>query len=1052
MITDTPPPPSALPPPVQPRSGAIGRAQHHLTNPISRTAYSLILNSGLTAAGGFAYWVIAGRQFSPEAVGEAGALISALTLVSALGQLNLSGTLMRFLPGASRRSATRLIVASYGIAVALTGLLSVLALAFLRSTDIANGRLTGPQVVLAAAAWALFSLQDSVLVGLRRAPLVPIENFVFAIAKIVLLVSFVDRTSTAIVMSWALPLLTLIPIINWLVFRRFLPAHDEQHGSTLDLSIIRRFLFGDATTGLLQQAAVWVLPLLVTQRLGARQNAGFYLALITSMTLDLLVSNLTSALTVEAAHDPENMHELLRTTVRRIMTLVPIAVVVVAIFAPWVMRVYGSHPASAVTTLRVLALGSIPRSAVLVYQALCRVEHTTHRSALLQLGLVTTIVTFSWLTVGRFGIVAVAFVVFAANCVAALVVVPHIRKHLGSPSLRSRFRIAALPDTMTTEPIPVEVPASTSRIGPVIFLVAVGILLHAMAAGGSRHDAWWAVGLYWASLLVMFIPCASVVVSTSSSDRDRVIASMVLGAGILIARFVLYPNLFAYHDELMHMNTVRLIVDKHRLFVTNSALPVSTYYPGLEVVTAGFHSLTGLSEHVSGMLLLMFSRLIMTLSLIGTVRRVTGSVRIGCMAALVYTTNPQYLWFNSQFAYQSLALPLTLATVYVALGATNRSRRWSVAGASILAIGVAVTHHLTSVALLVSLTIWWLIERRKRGESLLARVVGGVAAVLTIFIALWTATVGDAILSYIASIGQSSIDSLVQFFRGQDRHELFSDYSGYRTPVWERVLSLSSVALIMVLLVPSTLAARSWLKRTSSIAIFLALVGITYPIIPGGHLTRATSEVSDRASGFLYVGLGFLFAWWIARKYVTLPPSVRRLVVGGLVVLFVGGTVVGSGPQWLRLPGPYQAAADNRSVDEYNLATSRWMQANLSSDNPTLSDRINRLLVSSIGQQYSVTHIGDGVESSPVFFDPEVTQNVLSTLHQGKVVYVVMDTRTATQLPRVGVYLEQGEENSYKHKVPINPRAFTKFDTALGVSRIYDNGHVLIFDVRELLR
>ena len=58
----------------------------------------------MTAVLGFAYWIIAARLFSTYAVGIAGALVSATTLFSGLGQLNLSGMLMRFLPRAGGKA------------------------------------------------------------------------------------------------------------------------------------------------------------------------------------------------------------------------------------------------------------------------------------------------------------------------------------------------------------------------------------------------------------------------------------------------------------------------------------------------------------------------------------------------------------------------------------------------------------------------------------------------------------------------------------------------------------------------------------------------------------------------------------------------------------------------------------------------------------------------------------------------------------------------------------------------------------------------------------
>jgi hypothetical protein len=391
------------------------------------------------------------------------------------------------------------------------------------------------------------------------------------------------------------------------------------------------------------------------------------------------------------------MTGLLRTTIRRVVALLPVAVLGVVVLAPWIMRIYGSFGQASVNTLRLLALASVPRAAILIYQAICRAEHATHRSAVLQLALVTTVVSFSWIAVGLFGIVGVAGAVLVVNTIGAIVVLPDLRVRLGHAP-RKRVARVVLTDVATTQQHTRVEPFAPSRVGPVIFALAVGVLLQAVAAGGSRADAPWVPWVYWGSLLLMFIPCAMVVISQTASDRDRVIVSVALAAGMLVARFVLYPKFFAYHDELMHVNTLRLIVDKHHLFVPNSLLPVSSIYPGLEVVTAGIHSLTGLSQHLAGMLVLALSRVIMTLSLIGVAQRITGSVRMGCVAVLVYTTNPQYLLFNSLFAYQSLALPLTLAAIYVALSATNKSRRWSVAAASVIAMGVAVTHHLCRAA------------------------------------------------------------------------------------------------------------------------------------------------------------------------------------------------------------------------------------------------------------------------------------------------------------------------------------------------------------------
>ena len=45
------------------------------------------------------------------------------------------------------------------------------------------------------------------------------------------------------------------------------------------------------------------------------------------------------------------------------------------------------------------------------------------------------------------------------------------------------------------------------------------------------------------------------------------------------------------------------------------------------------------------------------------VEQLTGSMRAGGLAVAVYALGPQFVFFNSQFSYQTLAIPLALAGV-----------------------------------------------------------------------------------------------------------------------------------------------------------------------------------------------------------------------------------------------------------------------------------------------------------------------------------------------------------------------------------------------------
>ena len=62
------------------------------TDPMLRNALFLIVNSGIQAGLGLAFWIITARLFSTESVGLASSLISASNLIMFLGLLGMNTT------------------------------------------------------------------------------------------------------------------------------------------------------------------------------------------------------------------------------------------------------------------------------------------------------------------------------------------------------------------------------------------------------------------------------------------------------------------------------------------------------------------------------------------------------------------------------------------------------------------------------------------------------------------------------------------------------------------------------------------------------------------------------------------------------------------------------------------------------------------------------------------------------------------------------------------------------------------------------------------------
>ena len=89
-----------------------------------RNAMYIVLNSGVQAALGFGFWIIAARFFDTAAVGRASSLISAISLLSVLGLLGLNTTFIRYLPVATQRN--QLITAGITLVAVCTGVAAFL--------------------------------------------------------------------------------------------------------------------------------------------------------------------------------------------------------------------------------------------------------------------------------------------------------------------------------------------------------------------------------------------------------------------------------------------------------------------------------------------------------------------------------------------------------------------------------------------------------------------------------------------------------------------------------------------------------------------------------------------------------------------------------------------------------------------------------------------------------------------------------------------------------------------------------------------------------------
>jgi hypothetical protein len=547
------------------------------------------------------------------------------------------------------------------------------------------------------------------------------------------------------------------------------------------------------------------------------------------------------------------------------------------------------------------------------------------------------------------------------------------------------------------------------------------------------------------------------IVGAATGAGERVGLAVAAGILLQLSRTVLYPVHFAFHDEQLHITTWRQLHDSGQLFGLNPLLPVSGYYPGLELATDAVVRLAGLPVFAAATLVLLAARVVIMLALIGLVRVLTRSGRAAAIAAVVYLCNPQLLFFNSQFSYQTLALPLAVFTAY-AFVVRRRDTRGALVLPLLGLLGVVVTHHLTAMLLVGALGMWLLGEllfggrseagaERRRWRRLEVRHLAVLTAVGAGVVLLGVLNPGNPAGGYLGEIFTASSSGVADLTTG-DARATFEAGAGLGPALWERLLLNGSVLVSGLALLAAVSRIRVGTRTGDVAGIVMALLALLYPIIPGSHLTQATAEAGDRAAGFVYIGLGAVVGWWLCRR--RLRPWQLGTVTALLVVAFLGGVVLGAGPTARQLPGPYLVSADARSIDADNLAAARWLAEFVPPDSRVFADRIGGLLASADGRQFTVRHLSTRIDASRLLLDPAFTDQDVALIREAQIDYLVVDLRISQSLPTLGVYIETGEYEGRDRTTPVPAAALEKFAAVPGVDRIYDSGTVQIYDVRRL--
>ncbi len=619
-----------------------------------------------------------------------------------------------------------------------------------------------------------------------------------------------------------------------------------------------------------------------------------------------------------------------------------------------------------------------------------------------------------------------------------------------------------------------------------LLAAAAGLVLMGLAVSRGRagHDD--GMTWYWLAQVIPFTVEAAVLIRARLSETARRVIVGLIGIVPAVYWRMLDPVTAVGFDEHLHVRTLADLLSGSGLFSPNPLLAVSPYYPGLETATAAIAMSTGLPGYQAGFVTILISRFILVFGIYALAQPLLRSSWAASIAVLVYACSPQFFAFNSQFAYQTMALPLGLAGILLlnrAQDAVGLRRGLLFAGSLMSLSAMIITHHLTGWVMITSLVMWSILTVRRVSRTW---VLGTGLSVLVLL--AWTSTVYTRLAAYLSAIFGAAIEQMIGALNGTQQREAFSDSGGAVSPLWERLLLISYAGLwaLAGFTAGLILLRSAWRQRSMTQFVF-AVLAVGSPMALVGRVSPSALEIGDRSSTFLFVPMALATAGVLGsmahrsrvrtRSGNTIvaftdhrflgknaPPQLRLgvavVLIAALGTSYLGAAMLGWGPEWNRLPGPYMVSADYRSADAQVRAGVTWAEQHLAPGSRIVADRYPAVMLSSQARLYPVVApakergTGNALEPANIYFAPTMGPWQINILKKMQIRYVWVDQRLATDLPRMNHYVYPGENyaepDDKTHNPRLTARQLTKFDRVKGMRAVYRNGPIVIYDAAGL--
>ncbi|WP_165857943.1 lipopolysaccharide biosynthesis protein [Corynebacterium alimapuense] len=394
-------------------------------------SWSLVGASVINAALGLVFWLASARLFPIADVGRASTMIAAATALASVSLLASGGFLERFLPVMRRVGQIRVVVWASVISASLAAITSTVYSLLPSSEALFVQSWHRPVFVTSVVILVLFSLYDSVLIGLQRGRWTAAKNVTHSVLKllVVLLLAWCGMSllGVEILLAWVIPAAVLVIVVQlFLVFSRARVFSGTESSAAAAPPLIDAARYYLISVGWLfsQILPALFLPLLVASIAGLESAAFFNISWVIVSASIMMMSALGGPFVARAADPNSDLAAATRSMITMTIGVSVVRFLGVAVAGPVALLFYGRPYFDQGWVLLVLmGVAHLIGGSAFLFGALSRVYARIGYPMMVQAMASVLVVTLVWWLLPTYGLLGVGIAYLIQDLLIFLVTI-----------------------------------------------------------------------------------------------------------------------------------------------------------------------------------------------------------------------------------------------------------------------------------------------------------------------------------------------------------------------------------------------------------------------------------------------------------------------------------------------------------------------------------------------------------------------------------------------------------------------------------------------------